>query len=101
MSIYLLCYIKRIIIGVHLVIDGKTRQSIDDPLFKAGLNLYDGQFDIDLSEDEQIFQQSFKNERTSDDCILFVGLQSGTVASLGSARYEATTNSAFLIYLIA
>ena len=40
--------------------DFKTIKSIDDPLFKAALKLYDGQFDIDLSEDEQIFKQSLK-----------------------------------------
>ena len=47
--------------------DFKTIKSIDDPLFKAALKLYDGQFDIDLSEDEQIFKQSLKNEHTKDD----------------------------------
>ena len=87
--------------GVHLFMDFKTIKSIDDPLFKAALKLYDGQFDIDLSEDEQIFKQSLKNEHTKDDYIFLVGLQSDSVVSLATAHYEATTNSAFLLYLIA
>ncbi|MGI2243762.1 hypothetical protein ACQ1XN_09545 [Staphylococcus cohnii] len=81
--------------------DFKTIKSIDDPLFKAAIKLYDGQFDIDLSEDEQIFKQFLKNEHTKDDYIFLVGLQSDKVVSLATAHYEATTNSAFLIYLIA
>ncbi len=33
--------------------------------------------------------------------IFLVGIESDTVVSLATAHYEATTNSAFLIYLIA
>lgn len=47
----------------------KTITSIDDPLFKSALKLYDAKFDIGLSEDEQIFKQSLRNERTKDDYI--------------------------------
>ncbi|PHK48773.1 hypothetical protein [Staphylococcus edaphicus] len=79
----------------------KTITSIDDPLFKSALKLYDTKFDIGLSEDEQIFKQSLKNERTKDDYIFLVGIESDEVVSLATAHYEATTNSSFLIYLIA
>jgi len=78
----------------------KTITSIDDPLFEAALKLYDSEFDIGLTEDAQIFRQSLKNEHTKDDYIFLVGLSSGEVISLATAYYEATTNSAFLIYLI-
>lgn len=78
----------------------KTITSIDDPLFKAALKLYDSEFDIKINEDAQIFRQSLKNEHTKDDYIFLVGLSSGEVISLATAHYEATTNSAFLIYLI-
>lgn len=79
----------------------KTITSIDDPLFKSALKLYDAKFDIGLSEDEQIFKQSLRNERTKDDYIFLVGIESDEVVSLATAHYEATTNSSFLIYLIA
>ncbi|MBF0813794.1 hypothetical protein IR133_08695 [Staphylococcus saprophyticus] len=79
----------------------KIITSIDDPFFKSAMNLYDAKFDIGLSEYEQIFKQSLKNEHTKDDYIFLVGIESDTVVSLATAHYEATTNSAFLIYLIA
>ncbi|MDW8543687.1 hypothetical protein SD311_001145 [Staphylococcus sp. KG4-3] len=79
----------------------KIITSIDDPFFKSAMNLYDAKFDIGLSEYEQIFKQSLKNEHTKDDYIFLVGIEADTVVSLATAHYEATTNSAFLIYLIA
>lgn len=79
----------------------KIITSIDDLFFKSAMNLYDAKFDIGLSEYEQIFKQSLKNEHTKDDYIFLVGIESDTVVSLATAHYEATTNSAFLIYLIA
>lgn len=90
-----------LLLGGRLSMEFKTIQSIDDPLFKAALALYDKQFGIDLSEDEQIFKQSLKNEHTKDDYIFLVGIQTDGVVSLATAHYEATTNSSFLIYLVA
>lgn len=79
----------------------KAVTSIDDSLFKSALKIYDEKFDIGLTEDEQIFKQSLKNERTKDDYLFLVGIESEKPVSLATAHYEATTNSAFLIYLIA
>ena len=50
--------------------DFKTIKSIDDPLFKAALKLYDGQFDIDLSEDEQIFKQSLQMKQSPSGLLI-------------------------------
>lgn len=79
----------------------KTITSIDDPLFDLAIKLYDGKFDIGLSEEEHIFKQSLKNVHTKDDYVFLVGIEDGAPVSLATAHYEATTNSAFLIYLIA
>ncbi|HLR20081.1 MAG TPA: hypothetical protein VK115_09330 [Staphylococcus sp.] len=79
----------------------KAVKSINDPLFKTALKIYDDKFDIGLSEGEQIFKQSLKNEHTKDDYIFLVGHEAGKPVSLATAHYEATTNSSFLIYLIA
>ena len=38
-----------LLLGGRLSMEFKTIQSIDDPLFKAALALYDKQFGIDLS----------------------------------------------------
>lgn len=79
----------------------KTVTSIDDPLFESALKIYDEKFDIGLSEDKQIFKQSIKNAHTKDDYLFIVGIEDDRPVSLATAHYEATTNSAFLIYLIA
>lgn len=79
----------------------KIVTSIEDPLFDSALDLYDGKFDISLKESKQIFKQSLKNEHTKDDYIFLVGIEEDKPVSIATAHYEATTNSAFLIYLIA
>lgn len=95
-----LCYNKRNNFG-GVPMEFKTVTSIDDPLFEAALKIYDERFDIGLSEDKQIFKQSLENVHTKDDYLFIVGLEDGQPVSLATAHYEATTNSAFLIYLIA
>ncbi|WP_278926739.1 hypothetical protein [Staphylococcus auricularis] len=79
----------------------KVVKTSDDPLFKEALSLYDGKLDIALLEDEQTFVQSLENKHTKDDYVFLVGIEDNTVVSLATAHYEATTHSAFLIYLIA
>ncbi|MCI2803689.1 hypothetical protein [Staphylococcus pettenkoferi] len=76
-------------------------KSSQEPLYREALSLYDEKLDISLYEDEQIFKQSLENQYTKDDYIFLVGLEEGEVVSLATAHYEATTNSSFLIYLIA
>lgn len=79
----------------------KVVKSSTDPLFSEALSLYDEKLDIALYENEEIFRHSLENERTKDDYIFLVGLEDEKVVSLATAHYEATTNSSFLIYLIA
>lgn len=76
-------------------------KSSQEPLYREALSLYDEKLDISLYEDERIFRQSLENKHTKDDYIFLVGLEKGEVVSLATAHYEATTNSSFLIYLIA
>lgn len=76
-------------------------KTVQDPLFTEALNLYDGKLDVSLKEGEKIFRQSLENKYTKDDYIFLVGLENSKVVSIATAHYEATTNSAFLIYLLA
>lgn len=79
----------------------KTIQSAKDPLFEKALQLYDAKLDISLSEDSSIFKRSLENNKTENDYAFVVGVENNQVVSLATAHYEATTNAAFLIYLIA
>ncbi len=79
----------------------KIIESAKDPLFSEALKLYDNKLDIGLDEDSKIFKRSLENNKTENDYAFIVGIENQTVVSLATAHYEATTNSAFLIYLIA
>lgn len=79
----------------------KAIQSANDPLFEKALELYDAKLDIGLDEDRKIFKRSLENNKTEKDYAFVVGVENNQVVSLATAHYEATTNAAFLIYLIA
>lgn len=78
----------------------KTITSAHDPYFNEALQIYDSKLDISLTEDSHIFKQSLENNKTEKDYAFIVGVENDEVVSMASAHYEATTNSAFLIYLI-
>ncbi|MGF7194052.1 hypothetical protein [Staphylococcus pasteuri] len=78
----------------------KTITSANDPYFNEALQIYDSKVDISLTEDSHIFKQSLENNKTEKDYAFIVGVENDEVVSMASAHYEATTNSAFLIYLI-
>ncbi|WP_263641729.1 hypothetical protein [Staphylococcus saprophyticus] len=40
---------------------------MDDGLFKCGLKLYDGKFDMGVCEEEEIFKEWLRKEGTKDD----------------------------------
>ena len=84
-----------------LSMEFKVVKSVNDPLFKEAIQLYDAKLDVSLAEGEKIFRQSLENKYTKDDYIFLVGLEDCQAVSLATAHYEATTNSSFLIYLIA
>lgn len=79
----------------------KIVKTVQDPLFDEALNLYDGKLDVSIKEGEKIFRQSLENKYTQHDYIFLVGIDNNSVVSIATAHYEATTNSAFLIYLLA
>ncbi|MCD8879075.1 hypothetical protein [Staphylococcus kloosii] len=79
----------------------KIVKTVQDPLFEEALNLYDGKLDVSLKEGEKIFRQSLENKYTKHDYIFLVGIDNDSIVSIATAHYEATTNSAFLIYLLA
>ncbi|PWZ65659.1 hypothetical protein DD902_16620, partial [Staphylococcus pseudintermedius] len=56
---------------------------------------------LSLTEDKRIIKRSLENNKTENDYVFIVGLENDVVVSLATAHYEATTNSAFLIYLFA
>lgn len=70
-------------------------------LYLKSTQLYDAKLDISLSEDSSIFKRSLENNKTENDYAFVVGIEHDQVVSLATAHYEATTNAAFLIYLIA
>ncbi|MBM6506307.1 hypothetical protein WL766_10005 [Staphylococcus pasteuri] len=78
----------------------KTITSANDPYFNEAIQIYDSKLDISLTEDSHIFKQSLENNKTEKDYAFIVGVENDEVVSMASAHYEATTNSAFLIYLI-
>ena len=77
----------------------KTIQSVKDPHYNEALKLYDTK--LTLTEDTRIIKRSLENNKTENDYVFIVGLENDVVVSLATAHYEATTNSAFLIYLFA
>ncbi|SUL32280.1 Uncharacterised protein [Staphylococcus aureus] len=79
----------------------KTIQSVKDPHYNEPLKLYDTKLNLSLTEDKRIIKRSLENNKTENDYVFIVGLENDVVVSLATAHYEATTNSAFLIYLFA
>lgn len=80
----------------------KLIDSVKDPYYQQALTLYDSKLGIKLQEDAHIFKRSLENNKTENDYSFIVGLnEHQQVVSMATAHYEATTNSAFLIYLLA
>ena len=54
-----------------------------------------------IFEDSIITKRSLQNNKTENDYVLIVGIEKENIISLATAHYEATTNSAFLVHLLA
>ena len=78
-----------------------TIHSLEDAYYQKAVEFYNKQLDVDFFEDSIITKRSLQNNKTENDYAFIVGIENQTVVSLATAHYEATTNSAFLIYLIA
>lgn len=78
-----------------------TIQSFNDDYFNKAVDFYNKQLDIDFYEDSSIVKKSLQNNKTENDYAFIVGLDEEEVVSIATAHYEATTNSAFLIHLLA
>nr|WP_263314422.1 GNAT family N-acetyltransferase [Mammaliicoccus sp. Marseille-Q6498] len=74
--------------------------SIDDPLFKHALDMYEDIFKVDIREDRHVFIHSLTSEYIKKHYVFLVGLKDNKVVSLSTGHYEPTTNSAFIIYLM-
>ena len=46
-------------------------------------------------------KRSLQNNKTENDYVFIVGIEKENIISLATAHYEATTNSAFLVHLLA
>ena len=79
----------------------KLVKQTSDPLYETALNLYDTYQFGNVMQQHHVFKQSLENKRTKNDYVFLVGLDKGEVVSLATAHYEATTNAAFIIYLVA
>ncbi|WP_180531790.1 hypothetical protein, partial [Staphylococcus haemolyticus] len=76
-------------------------QSIKDAYYDKAIAFYNQQLDVNFYEDSYIIERSLKNNKTDNDFTAHVGIRDDEIISLATAHYEATTNSAFLIHLIA
>ena len=76
-------------------------QSLNDDYFDKALEFYNQQVDVDFYEDSAIIKKSLQNNKTENDYAIIVGIENDQIASMATAHYEATTNSAFLIHLLA
>lgn len=76
-------------------------KSTQDPWYKPALAFYQGKLDPLVTEDESVFVQSLKTEKTQHDYVFLVGIEEDKVVSFATAHYEATTNAGFIIYLLA
>ncbi|MGN5883539.1 hypothetical protein [Staphylococcus simulans] len=79
----------------------KLVKQTSDPLYEAALKIYDNYQFGNVNQKHHIFKQSLENKRTQNDYVFLVGLDQGEPVSLATAHYEATTNAAFIIYLVA
>ncbi|MCS4485772.1 hypothetical protein [Staphylococcus americanisciuri] len=76
-------------------------KSIKDQWYEPALEFYIGKLDDLVTEDESVFAQSLKTEKTQNDYVFLVGIEDERVVSFATAHYEATTNAGFIIYLLA
>ncbi|UEX90059.1 hypothetical protein [Staphylococcus ratti] len=76
-------------------------KSAKDKWFEPALDFYMDKLDPLVTEDESVFIQSLKTEKTQNDYVFLVGIENNRVVSFSTAHYEATTNTGFIIYLIA
>lgn len=79
----------------------KLVKQTSDPLYEEALKLYDTYQFGNVMQKHHVFKQSLENKRTKNDYVFLVGLDNNQPVSMATAHYEATTNSAFIIYLVA
>ena len=78
-----------------------TIYSLEDAYYQKAVEFYNKQLDVDFFEDSIITKRSLQNNKTENDYVFIVGIQKENIISLATAHYEATTNSAFLVHLLA
>ena len=78
-----------------------TIHSLEDVYYQKAVEFYNKQLDVDFFEDSTITKRSLQNNKTENDYVLIVGIEKENIISLATAHYEATTNSAFLVHLLA
>lgn len=78
-----------------------TIYSLEDAYYQKAVEFYNKQLDVDFFEDSTITKRSLQNNKTENDYVLIVGIEKENIISLATAHYEATTNSAFLVHLLA
>ena len=78
-----------------------TIHSLEDAYYQKAVEFYNKQLDVDFFEDSIITKRSLQNNKTENDYVLIVGIVKENIISLATAHYEATTNSAFLVHLLA
>ena len=78
-----------------------TIHSLEDVYYQKAVEFYNKQLDVDFFEDSIITKRSLQNNKTENDYVFIVGIEKENIISLATAHYEATTNSAFLVHLLA
>ena len=78
-----------------------TIHSLEDAYYQKAVEFYNKQLDVDFFEDSIITKRSLQNNKTDNDYVFIVGIEKENIISLATAHYEATTNSAFLVHLLA
>ena len=78
-----------------------TIHSLEDAYYQKAVEFYNKQLDVDFFEDSIITKRSLQNNKTENDYVFIVGIEKENIISLVTAHYEATTNSAFLVHLLA
>lgn len=78
-----------------------TIHSLEDAYYQKAVEFYNKQLDVDFFEDSIITKRSLQNNKTENDYVFIVGIEKENIISLATAHHEATTNSAFLVHLLA
>ncbi|UQA65862.1 hypothetical protein [Staphylococcus hominis] len=78
-----------------------TIHYLEDAYYQKAVEFYNKQLDVDFFEDSIITKRSLQNNKTENDYVFIVGIEKENIISLATAHYEATTNSAFLVHLLA